>query len=87
MFSQTLGAALGDWTAVSAGMGHLGGMAIFAGLLAIVAAACRWTRVAHTALFWAAFVLTRPLGAARACARSIRESRAIGFTGIKRLKA
>ena len=63
MFSQTLGTALGDWTADTAGLGYLGGMAIFAVLLALVAAAYRWTNLSHTALFWAAFVLTRPLGA------------------------
>ena len=63
MLSQTLGTALGDWTADSAGMGYLGGMAIFTVLLALVAAAYRWTGISRTALFWAAFVLTRPLGA------------------------
>jgi uncharacterized membrane-anchored protein len=63
MFSQTLGTALGDWTADSAGLGYVGGIAIFVGLLALVAVAYRWTRISHTVLFWAAFVLTRPLGA------------------------
>lgn len=63
MFSQTLGTALGDWTADSAGFGYLGGAAIFGGLLAIVAALHFTTRLPRTALFWAAFVLTRPLGA------------------------
>jgi uncharacterized membrane-anchored protein len=63
MFSQTLGTALGDWTADSAGLGYAGGIAIFVVLLATIAAAYRWTRISHTALFWAAFVATRPLGA------------------------
>ena len=63
MFSQTLGTALGDWTADTAGLGYLGGMAIFTVLLALVAAAYWWTSISRTALFWAAFVLTRPLGA------------------------
>jgi uncharacterized membrane-anchored protein len=63
MFSQTLGTALGDWTADSAGMGYTGAAAIFGGLLAVVAAAYYWTKISHTALFWAAFILTRPLGA------------------------
>ncbi|MCJ0825527.1 hypothetical protein MQC88_06070 [Luteimonas sp. 50] len=63
MFSQTLGTALGDWTADSAGFGYLGGAAIFGGLLAIVTVLRFTTRVSRTALFWAAFVLTRPLGA------------------------
>ncbi len=64
MFSQTLGTALGDWTADDAGFGYVGAAAIFAALLALVLAAYRWTRVSRVALFWAAFVLTRPLGAA-----------------------
>jgi len=63
MFSQTLGTALGDWTADTAGLGYLGGAIVFSALLAVVAAAYAWTRVSHTLLFWAAFVLTRPLGA------------------------
>lgn len=63
MFSQTLGTALGDWTADTAGLGYTGAAVIFAGLLALVAAAYFWTRVSRTALFWAAFILTRPLGA------------------------
>ena len=63
MFSQTLGTALGDWTADTAGLGYLGGMAIFTVLLALVAAAYWWTNTSRTVLFWAAFVLTRPLGA------------------------
>ena len=63
MFSQTLGTALGDWTADTAGLGYTGGMLIFGTLLAILAALYLWTRVSRTLLFWAAFVLTRPLGA------------------------
>ena len=63
MFSQTLGTALGDWTADTAGLGYTGGAMVFAALLALVAAAYFWTQVSRTALFWAAFILTRPLGA------------------------
>ena len=63
LFSQTLGTALGDWTADSAGFGYLGAALIFGGLLALVAALYFTTRVSRTGLFWAAFVLTRPLGA------------------------
>jgi uncharacterized membrane-anchored protein len=63
MFSQTLGTALGDWTADSAGFGYGGGTVLFSLLLALVVAAYWWTRISHTALFWAAFILTRPLGA------------------------
>ncbi|HEU4665593.1 MAG TPA: hypothetical protein VFS55_16305 [Dokdonella sp.] len=61
--SQTLGTALGDWTADTAGLGYTGGIAIFGGLLALVAALRAGTSISRTALFWAAFVLTRPLGA------------------------
>jgi uncharacterized membrane-anchored protein len=61
-FSQTLGTALGDWIA-DAGMGYAGGALVFGAALALVAAAYRWSRVSHVALFWAAFILTRPLGA------------------------
>jgi uncharacterized membrane-anchored protein len=63
MFSQTLGTALGDWTADTAGLGYTGAALVFGALLALVAAAYFWTRISRTALFWAAFVLTRPLGA------------------------
>jgi len=63
MFSQTLGTALGDWTADSEGVGYLGGVAIFGLLLAVVAACHFWTKISKTFLFWAAFILTRPLGA------------------------
>jgi len=63
LFSQTLGTALGDWTADSAGLGYSGGIAVFVLLLTAVWAAYRWTKLSHTLLFWAAFVLTRPLGA------------------------
>ena len=63
MFSQTLGTALGDWTADTVGAGYLGAAAIFSGLLLLVVALYFFTRISRTALFWAAFVLTRPLGA------------------------
>lgn len=63
MFSQTLGTALGDWTADTAGLGYTGGAIVFSGFLALVVAAYYWTNVSRTLLFWAAFILTRPLGA------------------------
>ena len=63
MFSQTLGTALGDWAADTAGLGYGGGVFLFGALLALVAAAYYWTKISHTVLFWAAFILTRPLGA------------------------
>ena len=63
MFSQTLGTALGDWTADTAGFGYAGGAALFSILLALVVGLYWWTRISRTFLFWAAFILTRPLGA------------------------
>lgn len=63
MFSQTLGTALGDWTADTIGLGYGGGALMFALLLAALALAYYRTRISGTALFWAAFILTRPLGA------------------------
>jgi uncharacterized membrane-anchored protein len=63
MFSQTLGTALGDWTADTAGLGFGGGVVVFTVLLLIVCALYFWTRISRTTLFWIAFVLTRPLGA------------------------
>lgn len=63
MFSQTLGTALGDWTADSADFGYGGSALIFGTLLAATAGCFYFTRISHTVLFWAAFILTRPLGA------------------------
>ena len=62
-FSQTLGTALGDWIADTGSMGYRGGALIFAVGLAVIAALYFWTRVSRVTLFWAAFILTRPLGA------------------------
>lgn len=63
MFSQTLGTALGDWTADTAGLGYGGGAIIFSAFLLAVLATYYWTKISTTLLFWAAFILTRPLGA------------------------
>ena len=63
MLSQTLGTALGDWTADTEALGYSGGIIVFGTLLAAIAAAYCWTKTSHTILFWAAFILTRPLGA------------------------
>jgi uncharacterized membrane-anchored protein len=63
MFSQTLGTALGDWTADTAGLGYGGGAIVFGAMLLLVVAAYYWTKISRTVLFWAAFILTRPLGA------------------------
>ena len=63
LVSNTLGTALGDYLSDNAGLGFVGGAALILGLIAVVLAAWRFTRLPHTLLFWAAFVLTRPLGA------------------------
>jgi uncharacterized membrane-anchored protein len=62
-FSQTLGTALGDWAADTTGLGYEGGALVFAAGLTILAAAYVWTNISRVILFWAAFILTRPLGA------------------------
>jgi len=62
-FSQTLGTALGDWTADDTGLGYEGGALVFAAGLAVLAATYFLTNVSRVVLFWAAFILTRPLGA------------------------
>lgn len=63
MFSQTLGTALGDWTADTAGLGYEGAAVVFGIMLMMITAAYYKTKISHTLLFWAAFILTRPLGA------------------------
>jgi uncharacterized membrane-anchored protein len=63
LFSQTLGTALGDWMADTNGLGYEGGALVFGGGLALVAAGYFFTNISRTLLFWAAFILTRPLGA------------------------
>jgi uncharacterized membrane-anchored protein len=63
-FSQTLGTALGDWTADTGGLGYSGAALVFTALLAAVCLLYVRSRVSHVGLFWAAFILTRPLGAA-----------------------
>ena len=78
-FSQTLGTALGDWvadegrlpdflatafgTTPGASLGFGGGAILFGAALAVLAALYFWTRISRVTLFWAAFILTRPLGA------------------------
>jgi uncharacterized membrane-anchored protein len=67
LFSQTLGTALGDWTAGDdrggLALGYANAALLFGGALVVVAALHFWKSASRTALFWAAFVLTRPLGA------------------------
>ena len=62
-FSQTLGTALGDWLADDGGLGYEGGALVFGAGLAVIAALYFWTNASRVLLFWAAFILTRPLGA------------------------
>jgi uncharacterized membrane-anchored protein len=62
-FSQTLGTALGDWLADTGGLGYEGGAVVFAAALVIVVLLYYRTQVSRVGLFWAAFILTRPLGA------------------------
>ena len=62
-FSQTLGTALGDWSADTAGLGYSGGIFLYTGLILVILALYFWTSISRTLLFWSAFVLTRPLGA------------------------
>jgi uncharacterized membrane-anchored protein len=63
LFSQTLGTALGDWVADTNGLGYGGGAILFAGALAITLGLYAFTQTSRVTLFWAAFILTRPLGA------------------------
>lgn len=63
LFSNTLGTALGDFLSDSSGLGFTGGALLIAGLLALVVAAFYFTEISRVALFWIAFVLTRPFGA------------------------
>ena len=62
-FSQTLGTALGDWAADTDKLGYGGGALAFGAGLVVLAALYYWTNVSRVFLFWAAFILTRPLGA------------------------
>jgi len=63
MFSQTLGTALGDFLADTGGLGYEGGALVFGAALAVVALLYFFTSASRVTLFWAAFILTRPLGA------------------------
>lgn len=80
MFSQTLGTALGDWMADSTGLGYNGSAAAIGVVLIVLAALYFFTKVSRTFLFWAAFILTRPLGAT--LANSFDKPTAKGGLGI-----
>ncbi len=62
-FSQTLGTALGDWVADETPLGFAGAALLFGAAIAVLAALYFWTKTSRVLLFWAAFILTRPLGA------------------------
>jgi uncharacterized membrane-anchored protein len=74
MFSQTLGTAFGDWTADTANLGYTGAVLIFGVLLALVTAAHFWTQISKTTIFWAAFILSRPLAVALLVIFSTKQS-------------
>ncbi len=63
LFSQTLGTALGDWMADTNGLGFGDASVVFGAALAVLVALYLFTSVSRVSLFWAAFILTRPLGA------------------------
>lgn len=63
LVSNTLGTALGDWVADTNGVGFAGGSILFGGILLFIGALALWTKISRPILFWAAFILTRPLGA------------------------
>lgn len=85
MFSQTLGTALGDWMADNTGLGFNGSALLIAAVLAVLVALYFYTQVSKTFLFWAAFILTRPLGAT--LANSLDKSPAQGGLGISDITA
>lgn len=85
MFSQTLGTALGDWMADATPLGYNGSALLIAAVLAVCAVLYRFTKVSHTLLFWAAFILTRPLGAT--IANSLDKSHAQGGLGVSDIHA
>lgn len=62
-FSQTLGTALGDWSADTAGLGYSGGIILYSSLILLILALHYRSKISSTLLFWTAFILTRPLGA------------------------
>jgi len=85
LFSQTLGTALGDWTADTVGLGYGGAAIIFGLSLALIAALNFWTKLSRVGLFWAAFILTRPLGAV--VGDFLDKPRALGGLALSRYSA
>jgi uncharacterized membrane-anchored protein len=87
LFSQTLGTALGDWMADTNGLGYEVGAVVFAAGLAVVTAAYFYTKISHTLLFWAAFILTRPLGPRWAICSTSRLTKAASRSAAMSLQA
>jgi uncharacterized membrane-anchored protein len=86
LISNTLGTALGDFVATTAGLGFERGTLVFAGLLALVAAVYRWGRgIPRSVLFWSAYVLTRPFGAT--LGDTLTKPRAEGGLALGRIAA
>lgn len=83
LVSNTLGTALGDFIATTTGIGFERGALVFAGLIALVAGAHFFTTLPDYLLFWAAYVLTRPLGAT--LGDTLTKSHAEGGLGLGRI--
>jgi uncharacterized membrane-anchored protein len=83
LVSNTLGTALGDFLATTTGLGFERGALVFASLIALVAAVYWLTRIPESVLFWAAYVLTRPLGAT--LGDTLTKSHAEGGLGLSRI--
>jgi uncharacterized membrane-anchored protein len=83
LVSNTLGTALGDFLATTTGLGFERGALVFAGLIALVAAVYWLTSIPESVLFWAAYVLTRPLGAT--LGDTLTKSHADGGLGLSRI--
>jgi uncharacterized membrane-anchored protein len=83
LVSNTLGTALGDFVATTTGLGFERGALVFAGLIALVAAAHFFTKIPDYVLFWAAYILTRPLGAT--LGDTLTKSHAEGGLGLSRI--
>ncbi|GAP99523.1 COG4705 family protein [Leptolyngbya sp. NIES-2104] len=85
LVSNTLGTALGDFVATDAGLGFEGGALVFSGLIALVAVAHFYTNISSSLLFWAAYILTRPLGAT--LGDTLTKSQAEGGFNLSRITA
>lgn len=83
LVSNTLGTALGDFTATDTGLGFERGALVFAGLIALVAAAHFFTNISASVLFWSAYILTRPLGAT--LGDTLTKPHADGGLGLSRI--